>query len=63
MKKINNSNKKETLLLNEVENDKLYELVITTLSGFYRYKTGDIIKTIKNNQNENYLNFVLGKSY
>ena len=48
----NLSNSLKTLLINEVEIDKYYELVITTLSGFYRYKTGDIIKIIKNNEKE-----------
>ena len=58
----NNSNTEKTLLINEVENDKLYELVITTLSGFYRYKMGDIIKITKNNQNEVLFEFFCRKN-
>ena len=58
----NNSNNEKTLLINEVENDKLYELVITTLSGFYRYKTGDIIKSTKNNKNEALFEFIFRKN-
>lgn len=48
----NMGNTQETLLINEVENGKCYELVITTLSGLYRYKTGDIIKIINKNEKE-----------
>ncbi|MCR5042278.1 MAG: GH3 auxin-responsive promoter family protein [Clostridia bacterium] len=33
-----------TLLLNEVEVGKSYELVFTNLSGFYRYTLGDVVK-------------------
>ena len=58
----NNSNIEKTLLINEIENDKLYELVITTLSGFYRYKTGDIIKTTKISQNEVLIEFFCRKN-
>ena len=34
----------ETLLLNELEEGKEYELVITNQSGFYRYRMGDVIR-------------------
>ncbi len=34
----------ETVLFKELEGDKEYEPVITTFSGLYRYKTGDVIK-------------------
>lgn len=34
----------ETVLFKELEAEKEYEPVITTFSGLYRYKTGDIIK-------------------
>ena len=33
-----------TLLLDEVEEGKEYELVITNQSGFYRYRMGDVIR-------------------
>jgi hypothetical protein len=36
----------ETLLIDEVEEGKEYELVITNQSGFYRYRMGDVIKVI-----------------
>jgi len=52
----------KTLLINEVESGKYYELVITTLSGFYRYKTGDIIKIIKNNEKELSLEYSFRKN-
>ena len=54
----NNSNEVKTLLINEVENDELYELVTTTLSGFYRYKTGDIIQISKTKENEVLFEFI-----
>merc|ERR1711934_359227 len=33
----------ETLLISELEVGKNYELVLTTASGFYRYRVGDVI--------------------
>lgn len=33
-----------TLLLDEVEEGKKYELVITNQSGFYRYRMGDVVR-------------------
>ena len=48
----NNNNMEKTFLINEVEIDKYYEMVITTLSGLYRYKTGDIIKITKNKEDQ-----------
>ncbi len=36
----------ETLLLDEVEEGKDYELVITNQSGFYRYRMGDVIRVV-----------------
>ena len=53
----NNNNECKTVALNEVENDKKYEMVLTNLSGLYRYKTGDIIKIIKNNESEIFVEF------
>ena len=35
-----------TLLIDELEDGKEYELVITNQSGFYRYRMGDVIKVI-----------------
>lgn len=42
----NETENPQTLLLNEVEEGKEYELVITNQSGFYRYRMGDVIKVI-----------------
>ena len=36
----------DTLLLDELEEGKEYELVITNQSGFYRYRMGDVIRVI-----------------
>ena len=36
----------KTLLIDELEDGKEYELVITNQSGFYRYRMGDVIKVI-----------------
>ncbi|MBR3234192.1 MAG: GH3 auxin-responsive promoter family protein [Atopobiaceae bacterium] len=36
----------KTVLLNEVQEGKDYELVITNQSGFYRYRMGDVIRVI-----------------
>ncbi len=35
----------KTLLLDEVEAGKNYELVMTTRTGLYRYRNGDVIET------------------
>ena len=40
----NNNGYENAILLAEAEEGKLYELVLTTFSGFYRYRTYDIIK-------------------
>lgn len=58
----NNNELEKTLLINEVEAGKYYELVITTLSGFYRYKTKDILKIIKSNEKEVVIEFHLRKN-
>ena len=42
----NNSN--ETLCLNEIKPGKKYEIILTNFSGFYRYRTGDIIEIVSN---------------
>lgn len=36
----------QTLLLDEVEVGKLYELVITNRAGLYRYKLGDVVQVV-----------------
>ncbi len=36
--------KPETLLINEIEIGKEYEIVITNLSGFFRYRIGDVVR-------------------
>lgn len=38
----------EVVSIDEVQSGKMYELVLTNLSGFYRYKTGDVIKIVSN---------------
>ena len=38
--------REHTLLLNELEVGKDYEIVITNLSGFYRYRIGDVITVV-----------------
>ena len=39
-------NNPQTLLIDEVEEGKEYELVITNQSGFYRYRMGDVIRVV-----------------
>lgn len=36
----------ETLLIDELEQGKEYEVIITNLSGFYRYKIKDVIRVV-----------------
>ncbi|XP_059812455.1 GH3 domain-containing protein isoform X1 [Hypanus sabinus] len=36
----------QTLFMEEVKEDELYELVITNASGLYRYRIGDIVKVV-----------------
>lgn len=38
----------EVVSIGGVQSGKMYELVLTNLSGFYRYKTGDVIKIVSN---------------
>ena len=40
----NNQAQPDTLFIDEIEEGKEYELVITNQSGFYRYRIGDIIQ-------------------
>ncbi len=41
----------QTLLIDEVEKGKKYELVLTTKSGFYRYRFGDVIEVVGHHEN------------
>ena len=50
-------NLKDIIDINGIENNKMYELVLTNLSGLYRYRTGDIIKIVKNNINGVFFEF------
>ncbi len=36
----------ETLLLNELEEGKLYEVVLTSKAGFYRYRIKDVVRVV-----------------
>ena len=35
-----------TLLIDEVEVGKRYEIAITTTAGFYRYRMGDVLEVV-----------------
>ena len=35
-----------TLLMDEVEVGKRYEIAITSISGFYRYRLGDVVEVV-----------------
>ena len=50
-------NLKDIIDINGIENNKMYELVLTNLSGLYRYRTGDIIKIVNNNINGVFFEF------
>ena len=41
----------KTLLIDEVEKGKKYELVLTLKSGFYRYRFGDVIEVVGHHEN------------
>ncbi|XP_071788390.1 uncharacterized protein [Asterias amurensis] len=43
---LNSEENPETLLMNEVEVGKRYEIAMTTTSGFYRYRMGDVIEVV-----------------
>ncbi len=36
----------KTLFLDEVKVGETYEMVVSTMSGFYRYRFGDVIKVV-----------------
>ncbi|XP_022106526.1 GH3 domain-containing protein-like, partial [Acanthaster planci] len=41
----------ETLLIDEIEVGKRYEIVLTTVSGFYRYRMGDVVEVVGFHEN------------
>ncbi|XP_078385363.1 GH3 domain-containing protein [Cetorhinus maximus] len=41
-----NGEQPQTLFLDEVKKDELYELIVTNTSGLYRYRMGDIVKVV-----------------
>ena len=47
----------ETLQPSEVEVGEIYEIVITTSTGFYRYRNGDFIKVIEQGENGPLIDF------
>jgi hypothetical protein len=36
----------KTLLIDEITENSLYEIVVTNLAGFYRYRLGDVVKVV-----------------
>ncbi len=48
--------------MDKLEMGKLYELVLTNLSGLYRYKTGDVIKILSNSYEQVVFEFVFRKN-
>ena len=46
-----------TLLASEVEKGRIYEIVMTTHTGFYRYRNGDYIKVIEQGDNGPLIDF------
>ena len=57
-----NNNSNDTIDITKVEKDKIYELVLTNLSGLYRYKTGDLIKIVNNDSRGVFFEFFLRKN-
>ena len=61
-----NENEKDNLNgiidINGIEKNKMYELVLTNLSGLYRYRTGDIIKIVNKNINGVFFEFCVRKN-
>ena len=51
------NNLKETKNYNEVEVGKDYELILTNYSGFYRYRTGDILRIVRNDEKGVFIEF------
>lgn len=49
---------KDTVLLDETEDGKLYELIITNYSGFYRYNMHDLVKLRTNTEGFKEIEFI-----
>ena len=43
---IDSDDRNKTLLMHELEEGKLYEIVLTTFAGFYRYQLKDVIRVV-----------------
>lgn len=52
----------EIVSIDEVEPGKLYELILTNFSGFYRYRTGDIIKILVSSDKQVTFEFMFRKN-
>lgn len=52
----------EVVSIDNLEIGKLYELVLTNLSGLYRYKTGDVIKILNNSDEQVIFEFMFRKN-
>lgn len=48
--------------IDKLEIGKLYELVLTNLSGLYRYKTGDVLRILNNSDEQVIFEFVFRKN-
>ena len=57
-----NDNLNDIVNINEIEKNKKYELVLTNFSGLYRYKTGDIIKIVNNDEKGIFFEFCFRKN-
>ena len=57
-----NDNLNDIININEIEKNKKYELVLTNFSGLYRYKTGDIIKIVNNDEKGIFFEFCFRKN-
>ena len=52
----------QALLSSEVQEGQVYELVLTTTTGFYRYRLGDLIKVVKLTNDKGSLFDLYGRS-
>ncbi len=52
----------EVVSIDEVQPGRMYELVVTNLSGFYRYKTGDVIKILGHSDQKVTFEFMFRKN-
>lgn len=48
--------------IDKVQSGQMYELILTNLSGFYRYKTGDVIKILDNSDEQVTFEFMFRKN-